>query len=127
MQILILDDHSSIRGLLVSLLSTEYKVVTGHDGQDGIRLLKQGLIPDLVLLDIMMPNLDGFQFLDFMRSSGIFKNVPIIILSGCEQEELATRCYKKGIDAFITKPFNPIHLKQKIKQILNIRLETKPS
>lgn len=124
MQILILDDHSSIRALLVSLLSSEYKVFTGRDGQDGIRLLKKGLIPDLILLDIKMPNIDGYQFLDFISSSGIFKNIPVIILSACEQEELAARCYQKNVVDCISKPFNPIKLKQKIKQLLNSRFET---
>lgn len=124
MQILILDDHSSIRGLLVSLLDKDYKVISGQDGMEGIRLLKQGLVPDLVLLDLMMPNFDGIQFLDFLRSSGIFKSIPVIILSGCEQEEYRMRCHKKGVDAYITKPFNPVHLKQKIKRILNSKFET---
>lgn len=124
MQILILDDHSSIRGLLVSLLDKEYNVVTGRDGMEGIQLLKQGLIPDLIILDMFMPNLDGLEFLDFIRSSGIFKSIPVIVLSGSEHPDIKNSCIDKKIEAYIAKPFNPILLKERIKQILNLKFET---
>lgn len=124
MQILILDDQASIRGLLVSLLEDEYEIVTGNSGMEGVQLLKGGLMPDLILLDLLMPELSGLQFLDFLRTSGIFGEVPVIVLSGAEDFHMKNRCQEMGINAFVPKPFNPLELKQKIKQILNIKIET---
>ena len=124
MQLLILDDHTSIRGLLVSLFKKDFKIQTGNSGLEGIQILKSGFIPDLILLDIMMPELNGIQFLDYVRSSGIFSEIPVIMLSGVEDRALERKCHELGINGFFEKPFNPVALRQKIEQILNIKVET---
>jgi len=118
-KILIIDDELSIRMLLENFLSKTYDVVTKVDGQEGIKYLEEGNIPDLIVADIQMPNLDGQEFLKQIRSSGFFKHIPIIVLSGIESSQERIKLLKMGADDFIVKPFNPEELSIRIENILN--------
>ena len=72
-QILIIEDHDSIRILLGKLLSKKYKVTTRRDGLEGMAWLSEGNFPDLILLDIHMPQIAGHEFLMGLRTSGFFR------------------------------------------------------
>ncbi len=116
--ILVIDDEMSIRMLLENFLSKTYTVVTRNDGQEGLKYLEDGNMPDLIVADIQMPNLDGYDFLKNIRSSGFFKNIPIIMLSGIESSAERVKCLKLGADDYIVKPFNPEELAIRIENIL---------
>ena len=116
--ILIMDDEMSIRMLLENFLSKTYNVLTAKDGLEGLEYLEQGTLPDLIVADIQMPNLDGYEFIQNVRASGFFKNIPVIMLSGIESSTERVKCLKLGADDYLVKPFNPEELAIRIENLL---------
>lgn len=116
-KILIIDDERSIRLLLDNFLSGEYEVISKADGIEALEWL-EGNLPDLVICDIQMPNLDGYQFLEMLRQRGYTKHTPVIMLSGAESSKERVKCYKLGAQDFLAKPFNPEELEEVIKKNL---------
>ncbi len=116
--ILIIDDEISIRMLLENFLSKTFSVVTRNDGLDGIKYLEEGNMPDLIVADIQMPNLDGYDFIKNVRASGFFKHIPLIMLSGIESSNERVKCLKLGADDYIVKPFNPEELSIRIENLI---------
>lgn len=117
-KILIIEDHDSIRFLLGSMLSKSYEVITKKDGMEGMAWLVHGNLPDLILLDMSMPRLNGTDFLKNIRQSGFFRDIPVIVVSGNDGEEDIKNCLRWGIYDYLTKPFNPIKLREKIETAL---------
>ncbi len=118
-KILIIDDELSIRMLLENYLGKKYEVITKTDGIEGMRYLEAGNMPDLIVADIQMPNMDGFEFLKQLKVSGFFKNIPVIMLSGIESSQERVKCLKMGAEDFIVKPFNPEELALRIENLIN--------
>lgn len=118
-KILVIDDELSIRMLLENFLSKTYSVITKNDGMDGLGWLEEGNIPDLIVADIQMPNLDGYEFVKNLRSSGYFRHIPIIMLSGIESSNEKIKCLKLGADDYIVKPFNPEELAIRIELLIS--------
>ncbi len=119
--ILAIDDELSIRMLLENFLSSTYNVVTCNDGQEGLAYLEQGDLPDLIVTDIQMPNLDGYEFIKNVRASGFFSNIPVIMLSGIESSNERVKCLKLGADDYMVKPFNPEELAIRIENMITRR------
>jgi two-component system chemotaxis response regulator CheY len=118
-QILTIDDDISIRNLLHFLLKKEYDVITKSNGLDGLLWLDQGNMPDLIIADVVMPELDGYDFLLNIKKSGFFRDIPIIMLSSSENSEKTIKCIQHGADDFVMKPFNPKELFNKIEKAIN--------
>ena len=78
----------------------------------------EGNLPDLIICDIQMPNLDGYKFLEILRQRGYTKHTPVIMLSGTESSKERVRCYRLGAQDFLAKPFNPEELEELIKKNL---------
>ncbi|MEM1323787.1 MAG: response regulator [Bacteroidota bacterium] len=117
--ILVIEDHESIRKIIGRFLSRYYQVVTKADGLEGLAYLNQGNFPDLIILDMTMPRINGLEFLSNIRSSGFFRHIPIVIVSGEENNKLIEKCQQLGISGFVAKPFNPFELKEKIHSTLS--------
>lgn len=113
--ILVIDDEKTIRVLLENYLKKEYEVVTKSDGEEGLNWLQEGNFPDLIVVDIQMPNLDGYEFIKNVRASGYFKEIPIIMLSGIESSAEKVKTLKMGANDYIVKPFNPEELAVRIE------------
>lgn len=118
-KILIIDDELSIRMLLENFLKRDFDVVTKNDGLEGLTWLEEGNIPDLIVADIQMPNLDGYNFIKNLRASGFFKQIPLIMLSGIESTTEKIKCLKLGADDYIVKPFNPEELSIRIELLIS--------
>lgn len=116
-QILAVDDDASIRELLEFLLRDEFEVVTKKDGMEAMLWLSMGNIPDLIITDIDMPRLNGYEFFKNVRRSGFYRDIPIMVLSGLENSKLIITCLQQGADHYILKPFNPESLFSKINRI----------
>jgi len=114
-RILILDDDPVTCDLLSRILETEYQVAVCHDAQDGLRLARQ-FFPDLILLDILMPGMDGFAACREIRRT--FVDVPIVFISGLTETPLIVRALEMGGDGYITKPFEPQELLARLRAIL---------
>jgi two-component system chemotaxis response regulator CheY len=118
-QILAVDDDSSIRELLEFLLRNNYNVITKKDGMEAMMWLSEGNIPDLIITDIDMPRLNGYEFFKNVRGSGFYRDIPIMVISGLENSKFIITCLQQGADDYILKPFNPESLYAKIERVLN--------
>lgn len=117
--ILIIDDDPLIRQLLKSFLSNEYTIELKNDGQQAIYWLKSGNKPDLILLDMEMPEMNGRVFIHRIKTSPIHKNIPIVIISGSNSSLLKNSFLKAGASGFIVKPFQRETINEVINGILN--------
>jgi DNA-binding response OmpR family regulator len=117
-KILVIDDELSIRMLLENFLSKTYEVTTKNDGMEGVQWLEKGNIPDLIVADIQMPNMNGNDFIKNIRSSGFFREIPLIMLSGIESSQEKVKCLKLGANDYLVKPFNPEELAIRIELLL---------
>lgn len=117
--ILIIDDELSIRMLLDNFLGKIYNITTSNDGLEALKLLEEGNMPDLIVADIQMPNMDGYELLQKIKESGFFRQIPIIMLSGIESSVERVKCLKLGANDYIVKPFNPEELAIRIENLLN--------
>ncbi len=116
--ILIMDDAPGIQKILTVHLQKDFEIVIKNDGMEGMEWLDAGHSTDLILADLDMPNLNGKEFLQIMRSSNFYKNIPVIILSAESESVERIDCLNKGADDFIEKPFNPAEVLAKIQAIL---------
>ncbi|MGL5718370.1 MAG: response regulator transcription factor [Paraclostridium sp.] len=123
--ILVIEDDSNIQELIVEFLSAEgYTVQSANDGLEGIQFFKKEEF-DLVILDIMMPNLDGYSVCKMIRQNS---NVPIIFLTALNQESEQVKGFELMCDDYITKPFSFTLLIKRVEAILRRsqgNLETK--
>jgi two-component system chemotaxis response regulator CheY len=124
-QILIIEDDSSVRFLLGLFLKEYFNVVVKADGLEAMLWLDSGNIPDLVMADIDMPRLNGYDFIKNIRKSGFYRDIPIIMLSGWDSEDARERCFKEGANLFMVKPFNPSDLLANINKLLTDNQEIK--
>lgn len=115
MKILVVDDEELlVKGIRFNLQSEGYDVITGSDGLDAVRLTREEK-PDLVVLDIMMPNLDGLEACSQIRA---FSDVPIIFLTAKSDDMDKLIGFDHGTDDYLTKPFNILELKARIRALL---------
>ena len=120
-KILVIDDEITIRSLLEKFLGQKYEATAMNNGQEGLAWLQDGNIPDLMIVDLEMPNMDGYEFLDQVKSSGFFSNIPVMMLSGVDSSPERVKCLKMGAMDFMIKPFNPEELLLKIEILLKCR------
>ncbi|WP_406683456.1 response regulator [Seonamhaeicola sp. MEBiC1930] len=116
-KILIVDDEASICLLLENFLSEHYNIETINDGYEALLWLENN-IPDLVISDIQMPKMDGYEFLTKLRQRGFTKHTPCIMLSGKSESKERIKCYRLGAQDYLTKPFNPEELDELVKKNL---------
>ncbi len=117
--ILVVDDVKIIRRLVkVNLELKGYKVIEAENGEEALRKIEEKK-PDLVLLDVIMPFLDGFQVLKKLRQDAKTKDVPVIMLTSCTEEADQIKSWEIGISDYITKPFNPNALVTVVNRVLN--------
>lgn len=116
--ILVIDDEITIRTLLEKFLSQSYEVTALSNGQEGLNWLQTGNLPDLMIVDLEMPNMNGYELVENVRASGFFSSIPILMLSGIDSSIERVKCYKLGANDFMIKPFNPEELSLKIEIIL---------
>ena len=120
-KILVIDDEKSIRFIIENTLKHEFDVVSFSSGQEGFSYLEAGNFPDMIICDLIMPVLTGFEFLERIKSSGFFDDIPIMILSGREWSKDKIRCFELGAEDYVVKPFSPSEVIARIKRRLEVR------
>jgi len=117
-RILIADDESNIVLALEFLMKKEgYEVQTVSDGEEALRTIEKSP-PDLILLDIMMPKLDGYEVCQRIRSDPSMKDIVIIMLTAKGREVEREKGLALGADFYITKPFSTREVVQKVREVL---------
>ncbi|MDD5131826.1 MAG: response regulator [bacterium] len=117
-KILVVEDDALIRELdRINLESAGFEVVQATDGFQGLEMARTEN-PDLIVLDIMLPKMDGFKVCRILKFDDKYKHIPIIMLTARIQEVDKETGFKTGADGYMTKPFEPEDLIKKINQIL---------
>jgi DNA-binding response OmpR family regulator len=96
-----------------------FRVVETWDGKTALRMMAEDR-PELLVLDIMMPQMDGWQVLARVREQKSFQDMPIIILTAKVQDEDIVRGWRLGADAYIVKPFNPVALAETLRSVIGM-------
>jgi len=116
-KILVVDDERHIVRLVqVNLERAGYQVIAAFDGKEALKKIGSEK-PDLVVLDVMMPYMDGFQVLKQMKAEAATKDIPVIMLTAKAQDADVFRGWASGVDMYLTKPFNPLELMTFVKRI----------
>jgi two-component system alkaline phosphatase synthesis response regulator PhoP len=117
LKVLVCDDERHIVRLIqVNLERQGYQVVTAFDGKEGLEKIRSEK-PNLVVLDVMMPYMDGFEVLKAIRREPETENLPVIMLTAKAQDKDVFEGYHYGADMYLTKPFNPMELVTFVKRI----------
>ena len=117
-KILIVDDKTEFRRLTKTILESKYEVESAENGVEALAILQNGYPADLIVSDLIMPVLGGKEFLEQVKSSGVFKNIPVIILSSINKSEEKINLINLGANDYIEKPYNPAELLARIENIL---------
>lgn len=118
-RILVIDDEITILKLLQHYLSEYYEVVVKPNGNSAFAWMHEGNIPELIVADLQMPEMNGYDFLAQVRASGFFRETPVIILSSIDNSAERIRCFKLGARDYVVKPFNPEELQLRIQNIID--------
>lgn len=117
--ILVVDDERHIVRLVqVNLERVGYSVITAFDGVECLEKVKAEA-PDLIVLDVMMPRMDGFETLKKIRSDESTKDLPVVMLTARAQDKDVLTGYTHGVDLYLTKPFGPLELITMIDRIFS--------
>lgn len=117
-KILIVDDEQDIvESLKFVLEASDFTCYCAYNGEDGLRLAKE-LIPDLIILDVMMPKINGFKISRLLKYDAKYKNIPILMVTARTQEEDKLIGEETGADEYITKPFELDEVVKKVEQYL---------
>lgn len=121
-KILVVDDHVENVELLEEMLTSNgYEVSTAFDGEEALKKAHKEL-PDLLLLDIMMPKMDGYQVCEALRNADDTKDIPIIFVTAkTEVKDWTHAIFNMGANSYITKPVNAKKLIEKVKSVLKMK------
>lgn len=117
--ILLVEDNADVVAYTASCLP-DYRLAVGQDGREGFEIASE-IIPDLIITDVMMPFVDGFELCSKLRSDELTSHIPIIMLTAKADMESKIEGFEKGADAYLEKPFNREELLTRIKKLLELR------
>jgi len=116
--ILVIDDSNTNLVLLESLLERHgYRVYSALSAMEGIETMKENL-PDLIYLDLVMPEIDGLEFIKIIRATSEWKKIPVVILSAVTDEDIINKSRELGVIEYVTKPLNIHRIVDLTKTIL---------
>ena len=118
-KVLVIDDDEIILNLVASFFRNDnYKVATTHQAKIGLQWALQNP-PDVIVLDMMMPEMDGLEVLKVLRNNASTQKIPVLMLTQDDDLTTANRAFESGADAYLIKPFDPALLRQKIAHLIS--------
>ena len=117
-KILLVDDDEISLVTAEKMLKNEYEVSTAKSGKEALKYLTHNCIPHLLLLDILMPEMDGWETFRNIKGISLLKDVPIAFLTSVEEATEEKRAYQMGIDDYIKKPYTRKELLERVKKLL---------
>jgi DNA-binding response OmpR family regulator len=118
--ILVVEDHEDMRRHIRAILEPQYRIIEAADGKEGIEKAKE-FMPDLIVSDIMMPGVDGYQLCRTLKKDIRTSHIPIVMLTAKASEKSVIRGLETGADDYVTKPFNSGMLLARIKNLIDLR------
>ncbi len=119
-RILIVDDTAEIRSMLGSILTDQYAVSFASDGEQGIKAVENEL-PDLIISDAMMPNVDGYEFCRWVKSNNSTAQIPFVMLTAKAELSMKIEGLEIGVDDYLSKPFDAEELRARVRSLLRLR------
>ncbi len=119
-RILIAEDDDMVQKIIKEVLEDDYELIFAEDGKQALQLATEHQ-PDLLLLDIMMPEKNGFEVCRELREKKEMQHIIIIMVTALSDKDSEKMGLKAGADDFITKPFNPLEIRTKIKLMFRLR------
>ena len=120
-KVMIIEDVVSIQKIVQFSLKGRFEVITFKNGLDALSYLYKGNLPDIIISDLNIPQISGFELLTQFKASGLFNTIPVLMLSGEDSTEVRIKCLEAGADDYMIKPFNPRELEARIRIILSRR------
>lgn len=121
--ILVVDDSNVVRNFVSKIFNNEYDVLIANDGKEALDIIKANVDDKIVgiLLDLNMPNVDGFAVLDYFKQNNLFSRIPVAIITGEGTEDNVKRAYTYPIVDMLQKPFNEINIKNIVNKLIMIK------
>ncbi len=120
-KILVVDDSDIIRNLLKKMFNDEYEIITADDGQEALDIISKNNDLFGVLLDLNMPNVNGFAVLDYFKQNSLFSKIPVAIITGDDSKETIEKAFTYTIVDVLSKPFNEMNVRRVITSIENFK------
>lgn len=117
--LLIVEDNADLRAYIQGLLEDKYRIKLAENGKAGWEALQTGSPPDLIISDLMMPVMDGFQLLEKIKDADIFRHIPFIMLTARADVRVRVRALRIGVDDYLTKPFVQEELMARVANLLH--------
>ncbi|KAA2218897.1 hybrid sensor histidine kinase/response regulator transcription factor [Maribacter flavus] len=118
--VLVVEDNADISAYIASRLDSQYHLLFAYNGQEGLEMAKRE-IPDIILTDVMMPLMDGYEMTKLLQEDVVTDHIPIIMLTAKSMDEDVLDGLKSGADAYLAKPFNEAELKLRISNLIEKR------
>ena len=123
--ILVVDDDSLMQKVIeASLIKDNYKLLFASDGESGLRMAREHM-PDLILLDIVMPGMDGFEVCNRMRKDDLLLYIPIIFITALDDRDSKIQGLEAGADDYICKPFDKLEFRARVRTITRLNRYTR--
>ena len=121
--ILVVDDSNVVRNFVYKIFSNEYDVLIANDGKEALDIIRANVDDKIVgmLLDLNMPNVDGFQVLDYFKQANLFSRIPVAIITGEGTQNNIQKAYQYPIVDMLQKPFNEVNVKNIVDKLIMIR------
>lgn len=117
----VVEDHEDVRNFIISILLGDYRILESKDGAQGLENALE-YIPDLVISDVMMPKMDGYELCNALKNHELTNHIPIILLTAKADFSSKIEGLEQGADAYLSKPFEPKEVRVRIRKLLELRL-----
>lgn len=118
--ILVVDDSFVIRSFVQKIFADSVNVILASDGIEAINIIKTNKNIKAMLLDLNMPNCNGFQVLDFLKNNNLLSSLPVALITGEDDKDNINRAFSYGIIDLIQKPFNELNIKNTVTKLINL-------
>ena len=117
-KILAIDESKAIRFLLQTVLGQKHQVITAADGCSALYWLSKRNLPDVIIMDPQLPDMQNWELLEHLKSSGLYGDIPVIVLSSLDITQTVLKCKEFDVIHFFQQPFNPVQLERAVEALL---------